>query len=316
MDNKQAYKIHCEKKSALTLPLFFRAGWLDTVAPGQWDVALIEKGGELFAALPYVCYSRWGFRVIDMPALTPYLGVWMRYPEGQKEGTRLSFEKEIMFALIEQLPDYSYFRQNLLPGISNGLPFHWKGFRQTSRYTYVLEHPIHPETAYEALQQNIRRQIRKAEDSMTVTPAEEEEIDMLYELKKQAYATKEQHLPVSRVYLKNIFEYCRQNECGTLLKAASGTTVHAMILLVWDHKTCYYLFGAANPDHKNSGAMSLLMWKGIQIAADKNLEFNFEGSMVESVERFFRSFGAKQQHYLQVDKYNSFVYKVLSFFRK
>jgi hypothetical protein len=88
-----------------------------------------------------------------------------------------------------------------------------------------------------------------------------------------------------------------------------------MGLFVWDSQSCYYLFGAALPAHKNSGAMSLLMWEGIQLAAAKGLSFNFEGSMVESVERFFRSFGARQQPYLSVERHNSFFYKLLTIFK-
>jgi hypothetical protein len=43
--------------------------------------------------------------------------------------------------------------------------------------------------------------------------------------------------------------------------------------------------------YNDSGAMSLLFWNAIKLASEKGLAFNFEGSMIPGVERFFRSFG-------------------------
>ena len=40
--------------------------------------------------------------------------------------------------------------------------------------------------------------------------------------------------------------------------------------------------------------MSLLMWKSIELASEKVDLFDFEGTMKESVERFFRGFGGVQ----------------------
>jgi lipid II:glycine glycyltransferase (peptidoglycan interpeptide bridge formation enzyme) len=55
----------------------------------------------------------------------------------------------------------------------------------------------------------------------------------------------------------------------------------------------YYLFGGMDEAYGDSGAKSLLFWKAINMASEKNLTFNFEGSMIPGVERFFRSFGGE-----------------------
>ena len=75
--------------------------------------------------------------------------------------------------------------------------------------------------------------------------------------------------------------------------------------MVWDDYTAYYLIGGADPELRNSGASSLLLWEAIQFAAQVSRTFDFEGSMLKPVERFFRAFGAIQQPYMQVKKYNS-----------
>ena len=87
---------------------------------------------------------------------------------------------------------------------------------------------------------------------------------------------------------------------GLRAPARPAGRVHAAMLLVWDERRCYYLQGGGDPALRNSGAHSLLVWEAIQRAASKSRLFDFEGSMVESVERFFRAFGARQSPYSQV----------------
>ena len=78
--------------------------------------------------------------------------------------------------------------------------------------------------------------------------------------------------------------------------------IHAAMLLIWDNQAAYYLIGGADNRFRNSEAMSLLMWKSIKLASDKVDIFDFEGTMVESVERFFRGFGGVQTPYYQLVK--------------
>jgi hypothetical protein len=59
--------------------------------------------------------------------------------------------------------------------------------------------------------------------------------------------------------------------------------------------------------------MSLLMWEAIQRSSRSSKEFNFEGSMLEEVERFFRGFGAKQVPYFIIKKTNSRILKIKGF---
>ena len=89
------------------------------------------------------------------------------------------------------------------------------------------------------------------------------------------------------------------------------TQMKQLSLLAWDADSAYYLAGAVDPKNKNTGAMSLLMWTAIQFSSGVTNQFNFEGGMVEPIERFFRSFGAKQTPYFEIRKTNSRLLKLL-----
>ena len=81
--------------------------------------------------------------------------------------------------------------------------------------------------------------------------------------------------------------------------------IHAAAYIVWDKHTTYYLMGGGDPELRNSGATSAVMWEAIRYASSINTSFDFEGSMIEPVERFVRGFGAKQVPYFHVWKFNS-----------
>ena len=62
--------------------------------------------------------------------------------------------------------------------------------------------------------------------------------------------------------------------------------------------------------------MSLCMWEAIKFASTVTKKFDFEGSMIESVERFFRAFGAVQKPYIHITKTPSTVLRIVMAFKK
>jgi hypothetical protein len=71
---------------------------------------------------------------------------------------------------------------------------------------------------------------------------------------------------------------------------------------VWDRNVSYYLMSGADPRFRSSCAGSMLIWEAVKYAATVSECFDFEGSMIESVEHFFRGFGARQVPFFQLSK--------------
>src|SRR2546428_6646312 len=80
-----------------------------------------------------------GLSAITQPPMAPNLGIWIDYPEGMSEINKLSFEIYICNQFIKLLPRYSKFSVSFDLGFQTWIPFYWQGFRQTSKYAYVLE---------------------------------------------------------------------------------------------------------------------------------------------------------------------------------
>lgn len=289
-------------------PIFSNPWWLDAVAPGSWAEAVIEKGGKMHARLPYVIKQRRGLTMLTMPPLTQTLGPWLR-PYPGKYSNRLSEEKQLLTELIEQLPRFDLFQQNFEYSMTNWLPFYWKGFQQTTRCTYVIEDLTDLDAVFEEFAQSKRKNIRKASELITVKydlPAKDFYDNHLLTLSKQ-----NERISYSLELFERLYCSAYERQAGkTFYCVDDNNNLHSAIFVVWNEYSAYYLISTIDPDFRNSGSATLLIWEAIRFLADKTQRFDFEGSMIEGVENSFRSFGAKQIPYHQVSKVNSIPLKM------
>ncbi|MFT5920417.1 MAG: hypothetical protein ACI9FU_002236, partial [Granulosicoccus sp.] len=202
MNNKAVYTSLSETEKRI--PLFSSPTWLNAIAPDNWDVAIAQKGDTILGVMPYFIKKKMGFSIITMPPLTPYLGPILFYPSGQKSGTKLSFEKEIMEMLIAELPKTDKFIQYFHPDITNALPFQWKNFEQSVRYTYLIPKGKSKTECWDDLQGNIRRIIKKAQEPFQVR--ETDDATEIHRLKEKDYADKRLALNYDEHYFKNLCE--------------------------------------------------------------------------------------------------------------
>lgn len=277
-----------------SIPFFCQAWWLDAVAQDSWGAVVLEKNGNIVAALPYFIDGVAGVTAFTQPPLTQHLGPWIKKQEC-KYSKRLAREKDFLQALYGLLPDYGYYSQKWNVQYDNWLPLFWKGFKQTTRYTYRLSLRDGVDSIWSGLQENIRREIKKAKNREALSVREDNDLEAFYVLNKMVFERQGKKLPYSLELLKRIDEAAGKRGCRKIFIASDAEgRDHAGLYLVWDHDTAYYLMGGANPDLRSSGATSLCMWEAICFASSVVENFDFEGSMIEPVERYFRSFGAIQ----------------------
>lgn len=297
------HKEFCKKNEGL--PLFLQDWWLDAVCGENWGAATAEKGGEIIATLPYYLANRHGFRVITMPKLTQSMGPWIRYPEGQKRTTRLAYEKGVFGDLVDALPPHAMFNQTFHYTLGNWLPFHWKGFKETTRYTYVFRDLSAVDEVYAGIQKNIRTEIRDAEADGIIVQ-ETDDLDELYRVCSLIFGNRELSTPFPIDLLRRIDAEASKRGCRRILLAKDAKGVsHAAVYMVWDDNTAHYILGGSDPTHRDSGAPSLALWRAIEEASRLGRAFNFEGSMIESIEQYFRGFGGEPIPYFHITKVNS-----------
>ena len=224
-------------------------------------------------------------------ALTPYLGLLFARSE-DKYVTRISAEKEITAAFAVVLKrEFDSVQLRFPPEIIDLQPFIWEGFQAGLRYTYRLS--LDNLAAVLAnMDKNCRRDLKKAErDGIRIeTNAPFTEVMALCEKSLQRRKHTTEFLTVAErieAVLRNAGR-CQ----GFLARNREGVAISG-VWIVWDEKRAYYLLGGYGDLATSSNAVALTLWHAIQFTAVnlKLSEFDFEGSMIPSIERFFRKFG-------------------------
>jgi hypothetical protein len=309
---KEKYRSLCKDETAI--PIFLKDWWLDAVCGSEnWDVVIYENNEKIIGAFPFLISHSQGFKKLNMPKFTPFLGPWLKYPENQDHTAKLSYEHKILTALIEQLPLSDFFRQRFHYSITNWLPFYWNHYTQMTRYTYVINDISDVQKVYDNFEHSKKKNIKKAEKIVQIKydlPFEE-----FYENHKYTLAKQGSKISYSKQLFKSIYEASYQRNQGKTIYAVDGEgNLHGALFVVWDENSAYDLISTLDPDHRNSGASSLLVLEIIKYLSGKTKKFDFEGSMDQQIENSFRKFGAQQVPFFQIKKINSRLLKVAGLF--
>ena len=278
--------------------VFVEPWWLDATAAGHWHMAEVVRGGNRLAELPYTLWhERLGFVRLGVGPLSPRMGPAF-FTDGTKQSTRLARQNELVAALVTQLPRYDYLSFTMPARITSWLPFHWLGFHQTTRYSYVIDNIGDGEHAWRGMEDATRNVVRRAQRQLEVTDGD------AGTLMRLARSTSERTGIRMRYGIEQLSaaeSAARERGVGAIRLAVDETgRAHAGAFFVWDSERLYYLVGGADTASRSSGGMSLLIWDGIQRAGSLGLRFDFEGSMIGPIERFFRGFGGTPEPYLHV----------------
>ena len=274
--------------------IFEQPWWLDAVAPGRWDAVEIRKDEQLIARLPYVKEKRMGFKLLGMPQYTQTLGYWIE-DTGAKNARKYARRKELVAELISGLPPKYNCDMELDHTCDYLFPF---------KYRIEDIHDI--DQLWSGLADNIRREIKKAQKELTVES--DHSIDDLILMQSKTFERQGRKKSEDRELLKRLDTALSEHDAKKLLCAVdSQGRIHAASYFVYDEKCCYFLIGGGDPELRTSGASSLLMWEGIKFASTVSKSFDFEGSMIEPIERFFRAFGGIPTPYWRVIRLNGFL---------
>jgi hypothetical protein len=285
--------------------IFATTWWLDAVAPNHYRILYVQNGDEIQAAWPIVFkHSKLvGLRIFH-PPLSPWLGVLYR-PRSSKLVNQLSKEKALSTQLIRQLAKFASLDVRFHRNFTYWSPFYWQGFTQTTGYTYVIDDLSDIDAIWNGLRQNIRTDVKKATKQGVVVEVIDD-INRFWEVHRLTFLRQQKPVPYSIDLVRRIDAACRSRGARRIFVGRDQQgDIHAAAYIVWDNRSAYYLMGGSDPEKRSSGATSLVLWKTIQFAATVANAFDFEGSMIESVERFFRAFGATPYPCSRISKVNS-----------
>lgn len=300
-EDKEKYIKFCNDNN-MYIPIFSKPWWLQAVSNGDWDVILVEENNDIVACHPFFYVNHNDGIEIRKATLTQNNGILIKYPPNIRNVKKISLERKYIKSIIEKLENYNIttYRQYFHYSFTNWLPFYWRGFCQTTRYTYVIE-KNDLETIVSDMDSKLRNQIKKASNIVDVY--EGMNIEEFYELNKLTFRRQNLEIPYSFEIVKAIDNACSERNCSRILYAKDKEgNIHSAIYLIEDEKSVYYLLSASDERFRESQSLSLLLKRGIEYAISEGKTFDFEGSMKENIEHSFSQFGAIQKPYMDIRK--------------
>lgn len=270
--------------------IFEQPWWLDAVAPGRWTCLEVKSNDNIVARWPFVKQKRLGFSILTKPKITQTLGPWIDC-KSTNYIKYLAEKKDLLEKLLDQLPHNINIDTSLDCSADYFLPFKWKGCRVEPGLSYRFPDISDTDRIFKGIKASRKTIIKNASKDLIVR--ESDDISILIEMQKMTFGRQGRKLPIPEDIIYRVDKACREHNASFMLVAYDKEMkIHAASYFVYDSNICYYIMSGANPELRNSGAGSLLIWEGIKKASMLSKAFDFEGSTISDIEKNFRSFGA------------------------
>jgi hypothetical protein len=262
---------------------------------------IYNLNNELIGAFNVYSAKKFGVTYYLVPPYSPSNALFFVNP-AESNANRISFEK----AIHEAISNYFLALKGSLiisafpPEIIDTQAYFWSKFKVIPNYTYRLVLNKTEEQLFDNLTSEKRKSIRKAQkDNVTVKLCED------YKLVKQLVLKTfdRKNKTVSVEFLDKILFNYANNANSFAFVAYINNTPTACTFCVHNGKTSYYLFGGYDESNKHHGAGPSCMWQAILYARNLGVKiFDFEGSMLQEVEKYFREFGGDLVPYYTIQK--------------
>jgi len=309
MSNKDKYlKFYSEHQD---IPIFSQPWWLDAICQNNWDVILIEQSDKIIASFPYYkTKTKKIFTHIGMPPLTQKLGPYIVYDSNIKsENKKIGYEHEIYNEIINKLPKFDNLKINFDKKYKNWLPFYWKDFKQTTRYTYILDNISDHDSLFNNYSKSKKQPIQKAKELFTLKYDLPK--DDFYSYFSEVVRERRKVIQFSKDLFSRLYDAVYEHKAGrTFYCTDKENNIHAINMVVWDKECAYYLLAIRTKKYNTSGGTEFLVDETIKYVSQFVNSFDFEGSMIKGVEESYRHYGTRQTEYYTIYKHNNPVLKM------
>ena len=293
-----------------SLPLFFHVDWLDFVCGrNNWEVLIYVEKTHVKGVYTYALS---GSRILS-PVLATYMGPYI-IKKNITPKEYATVQMKFQDFILENI-QFDHFEQRWHPHFYNHIAFFQQGFKQQTRYTYVLKELDNLQAIWSNFKTSLRSDIQRASKQLFVT----NELDSpnFFALLDVTFQTNKVKNPYSLALIEKLLAFISLHQCGKLYVAKNNSgTVTNVILVLWDSESAYYLMSASDPNYKKSNGNSLLLWNAIQDMSNYTNRFDFEGSMLLGIENYVRAFGGELVPFHHIYKSNnSLLRRILNRFK-
>ena len=293
--------VFCENAES-HIGVFASEKWLSIYGEALNIIGIYKDEHQLIGGFYYLNTKKYGFTFLKLPPYTPHCCLYFA-SESKNTSSTNNFSKEIMNEVCTYFSNQKSSLTVLAfpSNIIDFQPFIWKKYKVIPNYTYRINLENTTEDIISNFDSKNRNVINKAiKEGVTVSENSLSKVD-LFKFFKESLGAKNANIYEN--VLENIFNKFSDNTNSFSLEAIKNGELLGSVFCVFDKNICYYLLGSVNKKSGIQGVNNLLVQKSIEKSKELGCKiFDFEGSMLKGVEKFFRSFGPELIPYFSVNK--------------
>ncbi|MCC6372736.1 MAG: peptidoglycan bridge formation glycyltransferase FemA/FemB family protein [Bacteroidia bacterium] len=276
--------------------------WLSVYGDELKLIGIYKDERQLIGGFFYLLTKKYNFNFVKLPPYTPHCGLFF-VSDSKNKSSANNFSKEVMtevcnyFTALKPALTVLAFPSQMV----DFQPFIWEKYKVVPNYTYRIGLTKTLEEIVSNFDSKNRNAINKA-----LKEGVEVQQNQLGKEELNAFFVNSLSAAGANIYkseLKNIFSKFSDNSNSFSMEARRNNELLGVVFCVYDKNTCYYLLGGVKKDSGVQGVNNLLVQKSIEQAKQLGCHtFDFEGSMLKGVEKFFRSFGPELFPYYTVNK--------------
>lgn len=272
-----------------------------------------DDNGDIIGGFHLYHKKKFGLSVYGNVPFSPSAGPFLKINTSRRVSVNNIWKRTLflMADFLERLP-YSIISVYLSQSVIDAQPFIWNKFKVVPHFTYVLDLDAATEAIWEGFSRQHRHHITKAQkDGLEVRRVQDQEV-----IKNLVLKTLRLKKNINFHCLDKLISFYVPRNSYALASYKDGVPIAAS-LFVYDSSTSYLLLSGYDHENKHHGAGSQVIWEGIKHAKGLGLKyFDFEGSMMPPVERFFRDFGGRLVTYYRINKAMLPIEMVLKLYRR
>jgi hypothetical protein len=275
----------------------FHTAWWHRAWEAPVEVYARRDGGAIEAGIAVSLGRSLGVRAVRRPPFTPANGPVFRAPDLSDRSSAYSRIVSEWNDALSALPRAGFYDFIARPGSPPALPLLWNGYRASPTYTYIIpssERDEWPARMSEMNRRNLRKAHAEADERRlaveTGTPMPEVVDLFLRTARDKGFSIRGGGDLMVRWWAE-----VESRGAGTIYTVRDEHTMPACAtLIVRDQRTAYYLAGGMRSDVRSASRLNLVLFERmIHEAHALGLDFDFEGSSLPGVERFFRGWGGE-----------------------
>lgn len=277
--------------------IYGKTWYLDALS-ASYKILVVINDKEIFAG---IALAKNEIHTFSNPLLCKYLGIYFKKLDGN-ESRQISKKIELSNMLIFEIKKVKTFDYTFHPNYNNWLPFYWAGYKQTTKYSYLLEiENKSKEDIFQCFSRELKNRINKF-SNVAYTIDFCNHFELVYSIIKNTYLRKGVIIPFQKKKLEGFINKMQDNNSIKFVNVFYNDIIIAFTISIHDKNAAYLILHGVDNTRKIPGNHEFAIFNTILQYNQTHKIFDFEGSMIKKIEFFYRKFGGTLIPYSKIYK--------------